>query len=362
VKRSFSDPVQPDWRELVDTITRRRQPRRVHFIELFLDLEVSEAICRRYGLLVGLDPSDKYYHEKREVTVQSFLGYDYVRASMTGMDMPLSYTATEDTAALSRDGGRRYIEEHKGPVTTWAEFEAYPWPDPKAASTRSLEWYSRNLPEGMCVIGSGGFAHFAEYLTWLMGYETLCMALCEQRDLVEAISSRLIDMYVVFLERLLQFDCVKMIWGSDDMGFRGGPLISPDDLRAFVLPGHKIMAKMSHAAGRPYLLHACGNLDLIMEDLIQDVRIDAKHSFEDTIEDVISAKEKYGRRIALLGGIDVDFLCRSSEQEVRRRTRTTLEKCMPGSGYCLGTGNSVANYIPLENYLAMLDEGRRFAA
>ena len=25
-----------------------------------------------------------------------------------------------------------------------------------------------------------------------------------------------------------------------------------------------------------------------------------------------------------------------------------------------GTGNSVANYIPLDNYLAMLDEGRKF--
>ncbi len=34
---------------------------------------------------------------------------------------------------------------------------------------------------------------------------------------------------------------------------------------------------------------------------------------------------------------------------------------MPGGGYCLGTGNSVANYIPLDNYLAMVDEGRRYA-
>jgi uroporphyrinogen decarboxylase len=33
---------------------------------------------------------------------------------------------------------------------------------------------------------------------------------------------------------------------------------------------------------------------------------------------------------------------------------------MPGGGYCLGTGNSVANYIPLENYLAMVDEGRLY--
>jgi uroporphyrinogen decarboxylase len=33
----------------------------------------------------------------------------------------------------------------------------------------------------------------------------------------------------------------------------------------------------------------------------------------------------------------------------------------PGNGYCLGTGNSVANYIPVQSYLAMLDEGRRFS-
>jgi len=42
--------------------------------------------------------------------------------------------------------------------------------------------------------------------------------------------------------------------------------------------------------------------------------------------------------------------------------RRTLAVCQPGGGYCLGTGNSVANYIPLDNYLAMLDEGRRWSA
>jgi uroporphyrinogen decarboxylase len=144
------------------------------------------------------------------------------------------------------------------------------------------------------------------------------------------------------------------------MGFRGGPLISPDDLREFVLPGHKLMAELSHRAGRPYLLHSCGNLDLIMEDLITEVGIDARHSFEDTIEDVVTAKRRYGDRIAILGGIDVDFLCRSSEQDIRSRVRTTLDECLPGGGYCLGSGNSIANYIPVDNYLAMLDEGRKY--
>jgi uroporphyrinogen decarboxylase len=97
-----------------------------------------------------------------------------------------------------------------------------------------------------------------------------------------------------------------------------------------------------------------------MEDLIEDVGIDALHSYEDTIWTVVEAKEQYGDRIAVLGGIDVDFLCRATKDQVRQRTRDTLARCLPGGGYCLGTGNSVANYIPLDNYLAMLDEGQRF--
>ena len=34
---------------------------------------------------------------------------------------------------------------------------------------------------------------------------------------------------------------------------------------------------------------------------------------------------------------------------------------MDGGGYCLGTGNSVCNYVPVDSFLVMLDEGRRFA-
>ena len=82
---------------------------------------------------------------------------------------------------------------------------------------------------------------------------------------------------------------------------------------------------------------------------------------DDDAEKAAAAKKAFGDRIAILGGIDIDFLCRSDEQQVRRRVRETLEVCIPGGGYALGTGNTVANYVPVSNYLAMLDEGRRFA-
>jgi uroporphyrinogen decarboxylase len=347
---------EADWRGLVDVILRKGTPKRVFHMELFHDGEIRDAIAERFGLMKGVDKSDPDYARKKLIAANRFCGWDFVLGGLSGVNLSFFHTKTDDTAGLQREGGRTFQDEHTGPIMNWEQFEKYPWPDPEKAVTEDLEWYEKNLPEDMCVIG-GLTGHFAEEVTWLMGYEPLCYALYDQRDLVKAISEKLVGFYLELLKGLLAFDRVKMVWASDDMGFKTSLMISADDTREFILPGHKALAAMSHAAGRPYLLHACGKLTDIIDDLIDDVKIDAKHSFEDTIEDVRQVKQTYGRRTALIGGLDVDFLCRSDEEAIRQRVRETLDVCLPGGGYCLGTGNSVANYIPLEHYLAMVDEG-----
>jgi uroporphyrinogen decarboxylase len=155
-------------------------------------------------------------------------------------------------------------------------------------------------------------------------------------------------------------DRVVALWMGDDMGFRSGPLISPAHLRRYVFPYQKEIASIAHEQGRPFLLHTCGNLEVVMEDLINEVGIDARHSFEDAIQPVENFSEHYGKRIAVIGGVDVDLLARGSQEQVRARTRQILEACAPSGGYVLGSGNSITNYIQPENFLAMLDEGRRY--
>jgi uroporphyrinogen decarboxylase len=358
-ERFFTTKVQPDIEGLLACLGRKGTPRRVFNAELFLDAEVQAVLVSRFGLDEGIGEADPFAREKKHARLMSFLGYESVRCKPEGIDFPHGMHAVSDSARLKRDGGRRFVDESRGPVTSWDEFEHYPWPDPKRISTKSLEWYEKNLPDGMCMT-TGGMAHFCEYLVWLMGYETLCYALVEARDLVMAIRDKVMAFYREALATILSFPRVRMIWGGDDMGFRSGTLLSPADLRELVFPGHAMVARMAHEAGRPYILHSCGNLSAIMEELIAEVGIDAKHSFEDTIQTVQEARRLYGSRIALIGGVDVDFLCRATEEQVRVRTRSIIEECVKGGGWCLGTGNSVANYVPLDNYLAMLDEGRKF--
>ena len=97
-----------------------------------------------------------------------------------------------------------------------------------------------------------------------------------------------------------------------------------------------------------------------MDDIIDYVGIDAKHSFEDIIQPVEDARKQYGERITIVGGIDVDFLSRRTEEEIRKRVRSILQECVPSGGYIMGSGNSIANYIPVVNYIAMMDETAKF--
>ena len=352
-------PPRPDPDAMIANLLRKGTPRRVHHIELFHDWEIIHAIIARFDLLPALDPDDPHAGKKKTIAVNRFVGLDHVPGSLVDSEPPLAFQTVEDTADLKRPDGRNYLNEHVGPITSWEDFEKFPWPDPHApGAAAELEWLQENLPEDMCLSAHTG--HFCEYLCWLMGYETLCYGLYDRRDLVEAIARKTLELHEAQVRRFLEFDRVRIIWGSDDMGYKTGLMISAADMREFVLSGHKRLARMAHEAGRVYLLHSCGNLDEIIDELADDVKIDGKHSFEDTIEDVCEAKHTYGRKIALLGGIDVDFLCRADEAAIRRRVRSTLDVCLPGGGFCLGTGNSVANYIPLDHYLAMVDEGRLY--
>ncbi|HHN47316.1 MAG TPA: uroporphyrinogen-III decarboxylase-like protein [Planctomycetes bacterium] len=358
----FSIEVKPDAGAFIDLIAGRKKPQRVHYAELFLDGDVEAAIAKRFGLVKGLDPSAPFFELARRIKVQRFLGYDYVyQYHFAGLEFPRptdSRTAdTSQTEIVRKE--RAWVNEHRGPVTTWEEFEKYPWPKPGMFDTSSLEWLEKNLPDGMCMTSR---AHSVfEELSWLMGLETLAFALYDTPDLVKAVADRAGEIFLAAARVHVQFDKMKFLFGGDDMGHKTATLVSPDDLRKYVLPWHRKIAEVSHEAGRPYVLHSCGNLEAIMPDLVEDVKIDGRHSYEDAIEPVESIYRRWGGKVAILGGIDVDFLCRSSEEAIRGRVRKVLSGCHPGR-YALGTGNSVANYIPIDNYLVMLDEGRKYSA
>jgi uroporphyrinogen decarboxylase len=91
-----------------------------------------------------------------------------------------------------------------------------------------------------------------------------------------------------------------------------------------------------------------------MEDMIE-AGIDAKHSNEDVIAPFDTWIERYGDRIGLLGGVDVDILCREDPEAIFERVVAMGKRFRAqAKGYALGSGNSIPDYVPVEGYLAMI--------
>jgi uroporphyrinogen decarboxylase len=60
-------------------------------------------------------------------------------------------------------------------------------------------------------------------------------------------------------------------------------------------------------------------------------------------------------RIAVIGGIDMNFIIRQSPADITARSRAMLERASSRGGYMLGSGNSVPEYMPQDHYFAMLE-------
>jgi uroporphyrinogen decarboxylase len=170
-------------------------------------------------------------------------------------------------------------------------------------------------------------------------------------DIFEAVGSRLVEYY----RRCASFESVGACIGNDDWGFKNQTMLSPDDMRRYVFPWHARIVEVVHDAGKPAILHSCGNLEAVMDDVIDVMKYDGKHSYEDAIIPVEEAYERWGSRIAILGGIDVDFLVRHSVDDVRNRAERLLAMSADRGSYGLGSGNSIPDYIPQEKYLAMVE-------
>ena len=346
--------IEADWSQ-VERVLRRQVPDRVPVVELFTDHDFIQAVLGYHWTAVA---ADKDYAEWQRywlwrIEYQKLAGPDYINVAIDGLLYPLRKVAWATNTADLALSDRRWVNETEGIITTREEFDSYPWPT-SSFNKQQVDFIAENAPPGMGIImASSGIL---EWGMWLMGFEPFSVALYDQPDLARDVIDRVGGRFLDFYQQAAQHEAVRALWMGDDLGFKTATMISPQHLREYIFPWHRRIAEAAHAAGKPFLLHACGNIDAVMEDLIEYVGIDGRHSFEDIIEPVTSVKRRHGHRVAIIGGVDVDYISRHSEQEVRQYVRRILEECTPGGGYALGTGNSVTNYIPIGNYVAMLNE------
>jgi uroporphyrinogen decarboxylase len=269
-------------------------------------------------------------------------GYDYFPIGLPGLHFAAGEREKQKTVSLDKGN---VISDRR-------TFDDYKWPNTDNIDDSILGKLAPEIPEGMKLVIRGGGV--LENAVSLVGYEDLCYMVVDNEQLVfdifEAIGSR----FVKYYEIAAQHDIIGACIANDDWGFISHTMLSPEDMRRFVFPWHKRIAEVVHAAGKPAILHSCGHFERVVEDIIEDMKYDARHSYEDNICPVEDVYEKYHDRMGILGGIDVDFICQSTPEEVYERSVAMLARADGRGSYALGTGNSVPDYVPDDGYFAML--------
>jgi len=148
-----------------------------------------------------------------------------------------------------------------------------------------------------------------------------------------------------------------------DFSDSNGPMVSPQVIRDVFLPGMKELAAYAKQRGRRVLSHNCGNNWKIM-DILLEAGYECYQSIQSKTAtmDLRRLKEKYGARLALWGGINIETLHDGAVNEAKAEVLDALRCAGPGGGLIIGSSNSVAYGAKFENYMAAQETAKSFGA
>ena len=338
---------RPDYKNILDA-ARNKKPKRLPLYEHIISPEIMEKIIGSNFAKYECSNDDAELHTYFTNVCRFFkeMTYDTV-----------SYEFS--IISILPAAGAGIMGKEPGPIQCRRDFEAINWDGLVQKyidnADKKFAMLGRCLPDGMKAIGGVANGVF-EISEDLVGLEYLSYMQADDPKLFADVFCKIGDLMVAiwqwFLEKHAAHYCVCRF--GDDLGFKSGLLTAPSVIREHIIPQYRRVIDLVHKHGYPFLWHSCGNIFEIMDDM-KAIGIDAKHSNEDAIAPYDTWIRRYGDKIGLFGGIDVDLLCQCEPEEVYARVLEAGTRFRNSTaGYALGSGNSHPNYIPIEQYYAMV--------
>lgn len=340
---------QPNYQNIIDAVCNRK-PVRLPLYEHFISIETMESVLdMKLSHLLQGDQKDREKFFKNFCHFFKEMTYDTV-----------SYEV--GITSIIPDGGA-LMGGKAGPIQCKKDYEAYPWDElPRLYwehATPLFDTLVSQLPKGMKAIGGIGNGVF-ELLQDLVGMEYLGFLMVDEPETFEKVFIRIGDLMVtIWSEFMIRYrEHFAVCRFGDDLGHKTGTMISPTHIRENIIPQYKRVIDVIKKYDHPFLWHSCGKIFDIMDDVIE-LGIDAKHSNEDAIAAFPVWIEKYNDRLGLMGGFDVNILTLNSPEEIKEQVlKEGTQYRNNAKGYALGSGNSIPDYIPYKNFLAMVEAAK----
>jgi len=242
--------------------------------------------------------------------------------------------------------------------STLDDIHSHKWPD---ASKLDFSYVKESCQkyQGKYALFGSPWSEFFHTIGWMIGQENYFIWMSEKPEIVDAITTYVVDYYVESLRMFLDEadGLIDITYFGNDFGTQRGLFISLNFWERFIRKHIKRLIDVSKSYNCKVMFHSCGAvrelLPLFIEDgtdVIDPVQVNASEMNFDNLYHDFSSK------ICLHGGIDMQVtLPLGTVDDVRAEVQSRKKTVGKAGGYILAPAQDLMDEVPVQNILAMYD-------
>lgn len=241
------------------------------------------------------------------------------------------------------------------PLLNWSDLKTYEWLNPddpvfyEGIGEKIENSEEKYIRTGISMI-------LFERMQTLRGFENLLMDFYIEKERVECLADRIVDIHIRLIENLSNRFPNKIdgIIFSDDWGTERDLIINPKLWRDFFKPQYKKIIDACHKAGWDVWLHSCGKINAIIGDFIE-LGLDVINLQQPTILGIEEIGKQFAGKICFESLCDIQkTLPFKSEEEIEQEAKCLIQNWgTPQGGFIL------SDYAGSEQLLGISEHKKR---
>jgi hypothetical protein len=345
--------------ERLKAVLRGEQPDRVPNFEILIeDQHVRRLLGRNAGNTLAASGDPAKGSQAGEGT-RPMLAADYLElCRIIGQDAIALESLWTPIKQRMADGSVRLLNDRS--FKGRDDLQRVVWPDEHDMEERLgyvREYVAAARGTGVGVLFAGGCIWQTLY-EFVIGLHDCMIMMLEQPELFEELMVRSADYYAELVRRVIA-EGVDVLMLADDFAFNKGMFVQPQQFARQWRPHFDRLVEPARQAGVPVIFHSDGRIDDAVEMLL-DMGVACLTPMDPSGIDYREYQKRYGHRVCLHGNIDLRWpLAQGTPADVEQDVIAHMEVLKPGGRWIAGSSHSIVNYVPHENFVAMINAFHR---
>lgn len=313
---------------------------------------------------IGINADFSHHPIKIGETWFNHFGVGYGKSGLQGRteEEQDEFRNTQDFWGAAKVVPENFPKIH--PISTPEALKAYKWPDPNdpailAPIKEIVDKYKRDyfiIVDMSSTLIEAAYAH-------LVGTQNFFLFLYDQPEMIGEVLDGLTEYYTALGRNAIKLGA-DMIRVGDDVGAQQAMMLAPAKWRELAKPRFAHMFEQFRKENPDIFikLHSCGDYSPIIPDEVElGVHLSGLMQPTGGNKDQVGIKKKYGDKLALIGGFDVQrLLPRGQVEAVREGVLNVMKNLARGGGYIFSPSHYILADVPIQNIFAMLEAQREF--